>query len=145
MIECIETYDDRLKTESQVSQDLMLPPLPALPLTALHSFPFPGPYLQLLLNACLEMERPPRHAVFFDFSAEGIDCAHENDMRVSTYVQANRAIGLCFYHRCLFLLTVHHFVHTSAHMNQKHNRRLHWMVYTIKKWKSINVMQNSID
>ncbi|KAM3570417.1 hypothetical protein VYU27_007514 [Nannochloropsis oceanica] len=52
LVECVETYDDRLKTESQ-----------------------------LLLNACLEMERPPRHACFFDFSAEGIDTAHENDMR----------------------------------------------------------------
>ncbi len=53
MVECIETYDDRLKTEGQ-----------------------------LLLNACLELERPPRHACFFDFSAIGIDAAHDNDMRV---------------------------------------------------------------
>ncbi|TFJ80809.1 hypothetical protein NSK_007986 [Nannochloropsis salina CCMP1776] len=52
LVECIETYDDRLKTEAQ-----------------------------LLLNACLEMERPPRHACFFDFSARGIDTAHDNDMR----------------------------------------------------------------
>ena len=44
------------------------------------------PRPQLLLNACLEMERPPRHACFFDFSAEGIDTAHENDMRVSPSV-----------------------------------------------------------
>jgi hypothetical protein len=56
MIECIETYDDRLKTEGQ-----------------------------LLLNACLELERPPRHACFFDFSATGIDAAHDNDMRVSGF------------------------------------------------------------
>lgn len=58
MVECIETYDDRLKTEGQ-----------------------------LLLNACLEMERPPRHACFFDFSATGIDAAHENDMRVGGWVR----------------------------------------------------------
>lgn len=32
--------------------------------------------------ACLEMERPPKHAVLFDFSAEAVDLAHENDMKV---------------------------------------------------------------
>lgn len=52
MIECIETFDNHLKTEAH-----------------------------LLLNACLEMERPPRHAVVFDFSAQGVDTAHDNDMR----------------------------------------------------------------
>lgn len=41
-----------------------------------------GTVEQLLLMACLEMERPPKHAVFFDFSADGVDVAHDNDMLV---------------------------------------------------------------
>jgi hypothetical protein len=89
-IEVIETYDGKLKTEAQVSHDitkspasLLTPLMEAEWLTRRDSvFVCCMTIGQLLLMACLEMERPPKHAVFFDFSADGVDVAHDNDMLV---------------------------------------------------------------
>lgn len=86
----IETYDGKLKTEAQVSHDkikcsasLRPPLMEAEWLTRRDSMlVYCMTIGQLLLMACLEMERPPKHAVFFDFSADGVDVAHDNDMLV---------------------------------------------------------------